>query len=274
MPSIRQGLSTSVFGTVEPAVYLPLTAAAGIMVIEASVNCYKHLESGRAFGLFQDIVRSNGLTVNSIHVPFSDADDISQADAVRREAALHKARVCLKRAAELGARCIVIHPSAEPIADRERAARTDILAGSLAGLAGDAPDGVRIAVELLPRTCLCRESREIMALLDRLDHPVFGICQDVNHANLREDLADATRAMGDRIITLHLSDNDGKDERHWLPGKGIIPWQAWQAAILAAGYDGPFLYEVRRSDNAAGAVPGDKEMLQAIRANFKEVFKA
>ncbi len=30
--------------------------------------------------------------------------------------------------------------------------------------------------------------------------------------------------MGNLVFTTHISDSDGKFDRHWLPGEGIIPW--------------------------------------------------
>lgn len=49
------------------------------------------------------------------------------------------------------------------------------------------------------------------------------VCFDTNHL-LLESHADFIGALGDRIATIHLSDYDGRDERHWLPGRGVIDW--------------------------------------------------
>jgi hypothetical protein len=48
---------------------------------------------------------------------------------------------------------------------------------------------------------------------------------DINHLNLRErDIAAAVRQLGSRLLTTHCSDNDGLDERHWLPANdgGVV----------------------------------------------------
>jgi hypothetical protein len=36
------------------------------------------------------------------------------------------------------------------------------------------------------------------------------------------DLAHTVRQLGDSLSTLHLSDYDGIDEKHELPGKGVL----------------------------------------------------
>ena len=50
--------------------------------------------------------------------------------------------------------------------------------------------------------------------------------------------------MGDKIVTTHVSDYDEKNERHWLSGEGVIDWKALKDALIAVGYDGPWLYEL------------------------------
>jgi len=97
---------------------------------------------------------------------------------------------------------------------------------------------------VLPRTCLGHDSEEMLAILEPFDPRQVGVCLDVNHANLREDVLAATRNLAPRVVTTHISDNDGDDERHWMPGKGIIPWGPWSDTLVGAGYDGPFIYEV------------------------------
>ena len=52
--------------------------------------------------------------------------------------------------------------------------------------------------------------------------------------------------LGGRIFTVHMSDNDGTDEKHWMPGTGIIRWSAVIERLAAAGYEGPFVFEVRK----------------------------
>jgi sugar phosphate isomerase/epimerase len=53
--------------------------------------------------------------------------------------------------------------------------------------------------------------------------------------------------LGARLLTLHCSDNDGVDERHWLPGdqRGVVDWDAFFRGLAAVCYRGPFVYELR-----------------------------
>jgi sugar phosphate isomerase/epimerase len=142
----------------------------------------------------------------------------------------------------LGVTCAVIHPSWEPIADNDRA---DAFKRSKEGLhylaEVGATCGLSIAAEDLPRTCLANCSAEMLALLEGSDH--LRVCMDANHL-LKEKTEHFIRQVGNKIITVHISDYDFVNERHWLPGKGINNWTAIIAALAESGYTGPFLYEV------------------------------
>jgi sugar phosphate isomerase/epimerase len=76
------------------------------------------------------------------------------------------------------------------------------------------------------------------------DHPELGVCCDVNHL-FKEAPQQFIERLGSRIVTTHISDNDGTDEKHWLPGNGIIQWDAVIDALVRVGYRGPIMHEVR-----------------------------
>ena len=69
------------------------------------------------------------------------------------------------------------------------------------------------------------------------------VCFDVNHL-LQGTHADFLEKLGNKIVTLHISDYDFKDEKHWLPGEGDIDWQSLYQGLVKVGYDGMWLYEL------------------------------
>ena len=72
-------------------------------------------------------------------------------------------------------------------------------------------------------------------------------------------------ALAPRLLTLHCSDNDGVDERHWLPGHagGAVDWAVFLGALSDHGYAGPFLYEVRAPD------PEPRASLRVVEDNYR-----
>ena len=136
---------------------------------------------------------------------------------------------------------LVIHPSFEPVPDDEREERMQACIRSLTDLADYAErNNIGLTIECLPRTCLGNTSFEILEILHAV--PGIGVCADVNHL-LHETPVEFINAVGQAIETLHISDYDGIDERHWLPGEGIIEWEKLIESLERAGYDGPWLFE-------------------------------
>jgi sugar phosphate isomerase/epimerase len=214
-------------------------------------------------------LRDSRVRLHSVHLPYGGQLDLSQVDDALREDAVRQTEANLCSAVELGASLAVVHPSAEPIADGERAHRLDASRRSLASLGATAAElGVRLAVECLPRTCLAHTAVELLSVVADTDPAAVGVCIDVNHLNLRElDLRAAVNALGERLLTLHCSDNDGEDERHWLPGdtRGVIDWAAFLQGLRDVHYTGPFLYELRPL-----AIAGVPTILRTIEANYRE----
>ena len=225
---------------------LPEYARAGFEVVEICLP-FKPFEERRAVALAAfDAVKAAGLTLWSVHLPFARELDISELDEEKRAAIVRELTQDIELARSLGSKTLVVHGSSEPNPDEERAARMAACAQSLEALQAAAGD-LALAVEDLPRTCIGRTGEEIA----ELGRHCAGVCFDVNHL-LRESHETFMRRAADQVITTHLSDYDGVDERHWLPGMGVVPWKLIHDGLLAAGYTGPFLFEL-------GADPATKQ---------------
>jgi sugar phosphate isomerase/epimerase len=189
-----------------------------------------------------EMAARHGLILWSIHLPFSQAIDISVLDDADRNAAIQLDLDILEAAARAGIRVAVVHPSSEPIFAPEREQRLENSRQSLRFLAEQAHNlNIRLAVEDLPRTCLGNCSDEIELLLQ--DNPHLSVCFDTNHLLFQDNVA-FVEAIGSRIITLHVSDYDFIDERHLLPGEGKNNWTEIVDALERVDYAGPWMYEV------------------------------
>lgn len=222
-------------------------ARAGFEVAEISL-ADQPFEERRAFAL--DVMaqlRECGMTLWSVHLPFSKRLDISELDEEKRLAVIRELTLDIELARELGAQVLVIHGSSEPNPDEERADRLAASIRSLAALQAIAGD-MKLAIENLPRTCIGRTGAEV----DAMSCACSGICFDVNHL-LIESHSAFLSAAAPHVITTHLSDYDGLDERHFIPGAGIVPWKLVRSTLLENGYTGPFLFELR--DDPATSLP-------------------
>lgn len=209
-------------------------------------------------------IMAHGLRVWSVHLPFGYGWDIAHYDERERDA------VCgsLKRVIELTAawcpRVYVLHGCLEPVAPEERSVRVARSIRSLRELdAFASARGARVALENLPRSCLANSSVETRAMAQAAGN--VPICFDVNHL-LGENHTDFMRALAPNVVTTHLSDYDGVDERHWLPGEGIVPWKEIVTTLMESGYRGPFLFELRSGENGPyGAQEVEDAFSRALR---------
>ena len=108
-----------------------------------------------------------------------------------------------------------------------------------------------LLVALILMAVFCRPLRKAAMMLAA----GVPICFDVNH--LLGDTHEAfLNALAPHIATTHLSDYDGIDERHWLPGEGIVPWKDIFVGLMQNGYRGPFLFELKQGED--GPYPAKK----------------
>jgi len=199
--------------------------------------------TGRAAEYYKQ-AKDAGVTIRSIHLPFSPFSVLDPAgrDADLREECIRQQTGLIAAAGDSGVEIAVIHPSGEPYAEEEREERLSIAIDTIGRLTDTAGRyGMKLALENLPRTCLCRTHDEMERFLRAI--PELKVCYDTNHC-LTEANEDYIRAVGSKIITLHVSDYDFVDEKHWYPGEGKNPWNAILTELEKVDYSGTFNYEV------------------------------
>jgi sugar phosphate isomerase/epimerase len=214
--------------------------------------------------LLQTMIRDSRICIPTIHALFGQTYDLSSLDTQIHQNAMAAVRAAIDLAIDLEASIVVVHASAEPISPSERPdrlAQTRIALIDIEKWSREA--GKQIAIELLPRTCLGNTVEALFALLEEFDKAIVGVCLDTNHLMDRpQTLAQTVHDLGDRLLTLHLSDYDGVDEQHALPGQGVLDWTAFMQALRDIGYAGPFNYECR----VAGATV--QERIDTLEQNF------
>ena len=217
--------------------------AAGVTVAEIAMDAYDYPEAD--FKEFSAVAKRHGLDIASIHLPIAPQQVFDVTNKIATDGAMKFQSEVIKRACEdMGVKHIVIHSGGEPLAEEERAERMQRAGEKLPKLADvAAPYGADICIEGLPRTCLGRDSDEILAMLAYDDR--LRVCFDANHL-FREKEVDFIRKIGKKIATTHISDRDDINERHWLPGEGIVDWVGVIDALEEVGYQGHWVYECDR----------------------------
>jgi sugar phosphate isomerase/epimerase len=76
-----------------------------------------------------------------------------------------------------------------------------------------------------------------LALFDKL--PDLGLCFDTGHAEISSTWKDFfSPDLSQRIVALHLNDNNGRADDHLIPGQGIINFYKCISRLVQGGYSG------------------------------------
>ncbi|MGE5531805.1 MAG: sugar phosphate isomerase/epimerase family protein [Bacteroidota bacterium] len=250
------GVSSACFReSFEPSV-LALLAEAGFSHLEVAAFCHADLEQPGAIANLGKQAREAGLVTWSLHAPFGMSVNLAAADETGRRAATASVSAALNQAQELGASVVVVHPGYQEPGEERQAALVRVVRGLNELWKRASQRGLTLAVEYLPPkpADLGSSVEELLWLAGLIDGEI-SFCTDVNHINLSESLPEVLRRLGQRIVTTHLSDNDGEMERHWLPGEGIIAWPELLTTLDTIGYSGPLLLE---SGNFVSESIGDR----------------
>ena len=264
MLELKLGISIS---SVESRMHwrlMELLAKSSIKTFELNASMFCDDYDGALREAFRRMLAESGKRVVSFHIPFSAQDDLSSTDESMRLRALSRFRALFKEAAFFQAELLVLHPSTEPVDQSRRSEHQAQLSRSMQELEGEIKlAGMRLVLENLPRLCMGNTIPELQSMLAGKG-TTYGACLDVNHLmDQYQLLPDLVRQLGQQLYTLHISDYDGIDEKHWLPGKGVIDWGKFLRALADIKYQGPFNYEVKINQDMDLA-----ERIAEIESNF------
>ncbi len=205
-----------------------------------------------------ELAKKHGIKINSIHYPFGfhwlDLNSRWESDRQQIIKWIAKTFTALDK---YDIRAYVFHPT--PMVSIDESYYRE-------GMARLCDTVDRIAEYTSAYVCIENMVSKFMSTLDECVDYINGskkgqMVVDVNHF-LLDDPAKAILALGNRVKTLHISDNDGIKERHWLPLEGKIDFKSVISALEKVGYDGLFCYEVNDSYTA-----------KQVKENYEKLFK-
>lgn len=213
----------------------------------ASMECYHSLSWAKEPIL--DVVLDNPrVEFWSVHAPYGKWFNPSSPEESSREGALTACIDAVDVARRISAKVVVVHPGADVPYDEPRDARLRYAVEVLKQVADAAGENnIRIAVEPMPLTEIGNSLDEVLAVVEGIGRPNVGINFDTNHLFPPEAMPELIRAAGELILSVHISDQDGK-ERHWLPFEGMLDWRAVLGALSEVDYSGPLIYETHIRD--------------------------
>lgn len=203
--------------------------------------------------------RDAGVVLDSYHLPFTADDDIASFYETIRLQAVDRMLRHMERAALLGCRVVVQHPSTNRF-DVELEGLDQFMrqiGRSLEVLLARAESlGLTLAVEnMLPGQPviagtqgirICSRPEHISRMASEFAHPCFGFCLDTGHALVAGGPAGQHaffQAMTPRLLNVHLADNAGDRDSHLAPGHGNVDWRTFFRAAAEAELTYPMCIE-------------------------------
>lgn len=211
-----------------------------------------------------DMAKENDIEIYQTHGPWR----WPPRDAIveEREERFEKMSKALWGTRLMNCRYCVIHPmmpfgtEEQPDVDRFFEINLDYFT-RLCRVAGDHQVVICLENMPMPKLPLARPA-EILDFVKKIDSPWMRVCLDTGHcAVCGVSPADAVRELGrEYLCTLHVHDNDGERDRHWLPYTGVIDWSDFSASLQEIGYDGVLCLETQ----IKGSMPEDIREYQEL----------
>jgi sugar phosphate isomerase/epimerase len=190
------------------------------------------------------------LTVYSMHLPCTDIR-IDDSNKSVNNTSIHLLKCALESCAYLGGEIAVMHPSSkESAVDEETFEIYRMnLEESIKELLLYAKElNIKLALENVPNSSGRRfgsSMADLKGLVEEIKDPYLGLCLDTSHCLLnRLDLSKEVKRCACHLLTIHASDGDCHEDRHWIPTKGILNWDGFLADLTSINYQGIFMLEV------------------------------
>ncbi len=247
--------------TGDPLQYIRRIARAGFSRMHWCHEwCTDHLYTEEEMASIRSEIDALGIRLLDLHAPHGRGAGWGSSEDDEREASLALLGNRIEMTGALGGGAVVLHLPRRPSDPGSLGAWRVNLRRSLDGVRPlSRGAGVRIALENMPDD----DFIEIGILFCEYDSDFLGLCYDSGHGNMGRNGLDYLGRWRDRLISVHLHDNDGSEDAHKLPFEGSVDWQRLSELMAASSYDGCVSLE---SNMRGMDIPEDDYLGDAFRA--------
>ena len=184
----------------------------------------------------------------SIHAPISDINIGSLNERIREDSVIELLTTA-ETAANLNVDLMTIHPGmtsmAVPYMEEKAVEKAKKSLSSIDRISSEY--GVRIAVENMPSFpfMLGHTAEEMKDLIGNTN---LGFCLDIGHANTTDQIDELIKEFKDRLINVHIHDNNGEMDEHLTLGEGNIDFKRVLDSLK--GYQGNYIIESKSYPSA------------------------
>lgn len=227
-------------------------------------------DRGKCWEKVGKVAKDRGIVFSQTHGPWRyPPKDFTEEDRAER---FEKMSIALEGTAAVGAPCMAIHnimpwggdqlPEPDRFMDMNRAFFSRLLDKAKAC-------GVVIALENMPfKKLILSTPGQVLDFVKEFDSPFFRVCLDTGHAAVFGiSPADAVRQIGrDYLACLHVHDNDGARDLHWVPYRGVVDWADFSRALHEIGFEGALSLETNVGKKLPASIRPEWEKALAATA--------
>ena len=197
-------------------------------------------------------LKEYGLVLSDLHASEGREKFWLSTEEYARLAGVELVKNRLDMTARLGGDAIVMHIQPYWLDDKPRAQFWDVLQRSMDAILPYArARGVKIAFENLYPI----NHETLKQVLARYSPDDVGICYDPGHGNMVGGGIGFLEEVKDRLIVLHLNDNDGSGDQHKLMFSETGDWGRMAQLVATSSYDKPLGMEVVMANMEANDAP-------------------
>ena len=219
---------------------------------------------------FKETSEKNGVEVWQTHGPWGGPEDDFTAEL--RAIKFENVKKAIRGTAYAGSRYFVIH-NLMPFGWSDCGRREEIYSMNTEFFEKTADYakeyGVIVCLENMPAgdQYLARPA-DMLAFVKGLDKENFRMCLDTGHCSVHGiSVGDSVRLLGKEYLkTMHVHDNNGVSDLHWLPHTGVIDWDDFSKALQQIGFDGCLSLETHVGNIPKGEERDRKERELAAAA--------
>ena len=219
-----------------------------------------HTLNSKRVKALRKVAQSRGLEL-MLHSPFADINIASPTPVLRRTI-LKRLEKSISYASQLDCRLWIFHPGLKTgISYFYPGLDWQINIESVRALLMIARrHGVEIAIENVPEPhpFLMKNVQDFSRFYGELGEDI-GLVVDIAHANLNHQIEGFITKFSDKIVHIHVSDNNGLNDMHLGIGYGIVDWASVAKAVKKVGYGNVIMLE---------SIEHVKESLQTLRKFF------
>lgn len=205
-----------------------------------------------------EMISSHGMTC-SVHAPICDLNVAALTDRLL-EASVEVICDTIASSAKIGAMIVTVHPGLSSMSvNGTEAPAMERARRSMKRIEAVGQEyGVTLAIENMPSFPFFL-GRTASNLVDIIDGTDLGICFDIGHANTTGQIEAMVETFGDRIVNVHIHDNNGDRDAHMTVGDGCINFP--KVLDLLSFYKGNYIIESKNLESAVKSQSRLKSLL-------------